>query len=78
MKEEDAKRLKRKITATLILLPVLIASMVLGGVFFGFYLSDIFDARSRLVFPFVFATLGFALSIVASYFIAKWVAYSAK
>ena len=72
---EDQKRIRRRITITLIGLPFLIAFFVVGGAFFGFYLSDVLKTSNRVVFPLVFATAGLALSIIASYFIAKKVSY---
>ncbi|MEM4298659.1 MAG: hypothetical protein QW815_09875 [Nitrososphaerota archaeon] len=76
MKPEDAQSLKRKVTMALILLPVLITSIIVGFVFLGFYLSDVIGSKSRMVVPFISATLGLLISIGISYFIAKWIAYS--
>jgi len=72
---EDVKRVRRRVTMVLVGLPFLITFFVVGGVFLGFYLSDISNTPSRVVLPLLFATTGLAVSIIASYFIAKKVSY---
>ena len=69
----EAKKLRRKVILTLIILPILIAGLVLAGVFAGFYVASIYKSSS-ILFPLLFSGVGFAASLVLSYFIAKYVA----
>ena len=70
---EEAKRLRRRVLLTLLTLPLLIAGLVLAGVFAGFYVASIFKSTS-ILFPLLFSGIGFAASIILSYFIAKHIA----
>lgn len=70
---EDAKKLRRKLLITLLTLPILIAGLVLAGVFLGFYVANIYKSTS-ILFPLLFSGLGFAASLILSYLIAKRVA----
>ena len=70
---EKGKRLRRKVLLTLLTLPILIASLVLAGVFAGFYVASIYKSTS-ILFPLLFSGVGFAASLILSYFIAKHVA----
>ena len=69
----DAKKLRRKVILTLLALPILIAALVLVGVFAGFYVASIYKSTS-ILFPLLFSVVGFAASLILSYFIAKRVA----
>jgi len=69
----DAKKLRRKVIFTLLALPILIAGLVLAGVFAGFYVARIYKSTSVL-FPLLFSAVGFAASVILSYFIARRVA----
>jgi hypothetical protein len=70
---EEAKRLRRRVLLTLLILPILIAGLVLAGVFAGFYVANIYKSTS-ILFPLLFSSIGFAASLILSYFIAKRVA----
>ena len=69
----EAKRFKRKVLLTLLILPILVAGLVLAGVFAGFYIATIYKSTS-ILFPLLFSGVGFAASLILSYFIAKRVA----
>jgi len=69
----EAKKLRRKVILTLLALPILIAALVLAGVFAGFYVASIYKSTS-ILFPLLFSAVGFAASLILSYFIAKHVA----
>ncbi len=69
------KRFRRRIILTLIALPMMIAALVLTGVFIGYYLAGIYKSTS-ILFPLIFSGIGFAVSLVLSYLIAKRVASS--
>ena len=69
----EAKRFKRKVLLTLLILPILIAGLVLAGVFAGFYVATIYKSTS-ILFPLLFSGVGFAASLILSYFIAERVA----
>jgi len=69
----EAKRFKRKVLLTLLILPILIAGLVLAGVFAGFYVATIYKSTS-ILFPLLFSGVGFAVSLILSYFIAERVA----
>ncbi len=70
---EEAKRLRRRVLLTLLALPILIAGLVLLGVFAGFYVASLYKSTS-ILFPLLFSGLGFAASLIISYLIAKRVA----
>ncbi len=70
---EEAKRLRRRVLLTLLALPLLIAGLVLLGVFAGFYIASLYKSTS-ILFPLLFSGLGFAASLILSYLIAKRVA----
>jgi len=74
---EEAKRVKRKVLLTLLTLPILIASLVLAGVFAGFYLATIYKSTS-ILFPLLFSSVGFAVSLILSYYIAEHVVTTPK
>ncbi|MEM1995281.1 MAG: hypothetical protein QXW32_07430 [Nitrososphaerales archaeon] len=67
---DEAKKLKRRVLITLITLPILIAALVLTGVFIGFYVANIYKSTS-ILFPLLFSGIGFAASLILSYLIAK-------
>ena len=70
---EEAKRLRRRVLLTLLALPILIAGLVLLGVFAGFYVASLYKSTS-ILFPLLFSGLGFVASLIISYLIAKRVA----
>jgi len=70
---EEAKKIRRRVLFTLLTLPILIAGLVLLGVFVGFYVASIYKSTS-ILFPLLFSSMGFTASIILSYFIAKHVA----
>jgi len=70
---DEAKRLRRRVLLTLLTLPILIAGLVLVGVFAGFYVASLYKSTS-ILFPLLFSGVGFAASLIISYFIAKHVA----
>lgn len=71
MNEEQKARLKRRVTITLLVLPVIIASFVLGGVFLGFYVGDLAGMKGSAVAPLAFSTIGLLISLIISYAAAK-------
>lgn len=74
MDEEKKKRLRRRVTIALVLFPFVIAIPVLGGLFSGFYLTTLLNESSRILYPLLFSTVGFVISMVIIYFLAKKVA----
>ena len=68
---EEAKKIKRRILITLIILPIIIAFFVVSGVFLGFYVAEASGSRGAIAYPLIFSTLGLAASIGISYIIAK-------
>jgi len=70
---EEAKKLRRRVLLALLTLPILIAGLVLVGVFAGFYVASLYKSTS-ILFPLLFSGVGFAASLIISYFIAKHVA----
>jgi len=78
MSDEEAKRrLHRRIRLTTIMLPFLIAFLVIGGTFLGFFISAI-TGYGGLVFPFTFSLGGLVLSIWLSIRIADYVTGETK
>ena len=63
---------------SLVLLPFIISVLVVGGVFLGFYVSEVTEDSNRLVYPLIFSTLGLAVSIVAIYHIARRISGEAQ
>lgn len=71
MDKEQKARLKRRVTIALIVLPVVIASFVVGGVFLGFYVGDILGFKRSVIMPLAFSTIGLLISLIVSYSVAK-------
>jgi len=63
--------LQRRILLITAGLPFLIATLVVGGTFIGFYISDLTGEPQSILYPFIFSTVGLTASIVVSYYIAK-------
>ena len=73
---EDDKRIRRRVTIALATLPFVIAFFVVGGLFLGFYVSDVLGITNRAILGLIFATVGLAISIIVSYLAAKMVSYA--
>ena len=71
MDEEQKARLKRRVTIALLILPVVIAFFVVGGVFLGFYVGDIMGLKGSAVTPLAFSAIGLLISLIISYAAAK-------
>ncbi len=70
MSDDERERRRRRIKQSLILLPMLIAFLVIGGAFLGFFISAI-TGYGGLVLPMIFSTGGFVLSLWLSIIIAE-------
>ncbi len=64
-------RIKRRVIVALAILPIFIAGLVLGGVFLGLYVTDVLGFGNAALMPIVFSLLGFLVSLVISYVVAK-------
>ncbi|MFQ6134248.1 MAG: hypothetical protein ACE5KU_00340 [Nitrososphaerales archaeon] len=62
---------RRRIKITLLGLLVIMAVLIIGGAFLGFYLSELLGNPDSILLPILFATLGFGISIVVSLYVAK-------
>lgn len=62
---------RRRIKITLLGLLVIMAVLIIGGAFLGFYLSELLGNHDSILLPILFATLGFGISIVVSLYVAK-------
>lgn len=67
----DKARLRRRVTILLVVLPIVIATLVLGGVFLGFYVGEIIGLRGSATMAVTFSTLGLLVSIIIAYVAAK-------
>ncbi len=45
--------------------------LIVGGVFLGFYVSELLGESDSILLPILFATLGLGVSIVVSLYVAK-------
>ena len=64
-------RMKRRVVVALAILPIFIAGLVLGGVFLGLYVTDVLGFGNAALMPIVFSLLGFLVSLIISYVVAK-------
>ena len=55
----------------LLVLPIIMAALIVGGVFLGFYVSDIMGSHGSLILPIVFATVGLFAALVVSLVVIK-------
>jgi len=53
-----------------LILPLIIAAFVFGGVFLGYYLTELLNAPSPILYPLLFSAIGLGLSILVSFIIA--------
>ena len=67
----DKARLRRRVTILLVVLPIVIATLVLGGVFLGFYVGEIIGLRASAIMAVTFSTFGLLVSIIIAYVAAK-------
>ena len=65
----DSKQ--KKIQKYLLILPIIFIALIVGGTYIGFQLSDIGGVSDSIMWPLIFATLGFGISIVISILISK-------
>lgn len=67
----DKARLKRRVTILLVVLPIIIATLVLGGIFLGFYVGELIGLRGSAIMAVTFSTLGLFVSLIIAYVVAK-------
>ena len=60
---------------TFVIFPLLIAGLALGGTFLGFYIFEVSNDPRHIVLPFVLATLGLGLGVLASFVITRKVVH---
>ena len=65
----DSKQ--KKIQKYLLILPIIFTTLIVGGTYIGFQLSNIGEVSDSIMWPLIFATLGFGISIVISILISK-------
>jgi hypothetical protein len=68
---DKAKRVRRRVMIALAILPIIIAILVVGGVFAGFQVARLVGAPHSVIYPLAFSAVGLMISIVVSYLIAK-------
>ena len=64
-------RIKRRVIVALAILPIFIAGLVLGGVFLGLYVTNVLGFGNSALMPIAFSLLGFFVSLIISYVVAK-------
>jgi|GEM_PF-1984348 hypothetical protein len=69
MMKIDSKQ--KKIQKYLLILPIIFTTLIVGGTYIGFQLSNIGEVSDSIMWPLIFATLGFGISIVISILISK-------
>ena len=69
MMKIDSKQ--KKIQKYLLILPIIFIALIVGGTYIGFQLSNIGEVSDSIMWPLIFATLGFGISIVISILISK-------
>jgi hypothetical protein len=67
----DKAAVRRQTRVILFILPVIMAGLILGGVFLGFYMSDLMGTHSSIVMPLIFATVGLFASIGVALIIVR-------
>ena len=67
----DKARLRRRVAILLVVLPIVIAGLVLGGVFLGFYVGELMGLRGSAIMAVTFSTLGLLVSLIIAYVAAK-------
>ena len=70
--DDDATvAVRRQTRIMLLVLPIIMAALIVGGVFLGFYVSDIMGSHGSLILPIVFATVGLFAALVVSLVVIK-------
>jgi len=70
--DDDATvAVRRQTRIMLLVLPIIMAALIVGGVFLGFYVSDIMGSHCSLILPIVFATVGLFAALVVSLVVIK-------
>lgn len=59
----DKDAAHRQTRLILLVLPLIMAGLIIGGVFLGFYVSDLIGTHGSIVMPLIFATIGLFASI---------------
>tara|TARA_B100000315_G_scaffold147741_1_gene136663 strand:+ start:417 stop:629 length:213 start_codon:yes stop_codon:yes gene_type:complete len=62
---------QKKIQKYLLILPIIFTALIAGGTYIGIQLSNIWGVSDSIMWPLIFATLGFGISIVISILISK-------
>lgn len=62
---------RRQTRIMLLVLPIIMAALIVGGIFLGFYVSDIMGSHGSLILPIVFATVGLFAALVVSLVVIK-------
>ena len=68
---KSTKKMPRKILLTLILLPFMISFFVFSGLFGGFYVAKILGRPNFILFPLILSLIGFLISLLMTWIIAK-------
>ncbi len=68
---DAAVAVRRQTRMILIVLPIIMAALIVGGVFLGFYVSDLMGSHGSLVLPIVFATVGLFAALAVSLVVIK-------
>ena len=70
--DDDATvAVRRQTRIMLLVLPIIMAALIVGGVFLGFYVSDLMGSHGSLILPIVFATVGLFAALVVSLVVIK-------
>ena len=70
--DDDATvSVRRQTRIMLLVLPIIMAALIVGGVFLGFYVSDLMGSHGSLILPIVFATVGLFAALVVSLVVIK-------
>ena len=62
---------QRKIKKYLLVLPIIMIILIAGGAYLGIQLSKTWGTSNSIIWPILFATIGFVISIVLSIIIVK-------
>ncbi|MCL4436878.1 MAG: hypothetical protein M1503_12695 [Thaumarchaeota archaeon] len=66
-----AVAVRKQTRMILVILPIIMAVLIVGGVFLGFHVSDIMGSHGSLILPIVFATVGLFAALAVSLVVIK-------
>lgn len=69
--DNTAVAVRRQTQMILLLLPIIMATLIVGGVFLGFYVSDLMGSHGSLILPIVFATVGLFAALAVALVVIK-------